>query len=229
VLSGSSREYQPYIALRLRPADAFAAAQVAARLDANAVQQQATIEELAKVALLRDPTAVEAARAVALERAAQGKSSEAATVAMYASRLSKRDLPTELWLMNYYLDRGDLRRMLQHFDAAASTSTSATAVLFPLMGSALYEPQMIEPLAQLLAKGPAWTPSLLDTLAQGAGPPENDARLFIRLAQLGNPPRDDITERLVQRLQQDGKGALAAQLARSTGLSSPATSTRPDR
>jgi hypothetical protein len=88
---------------------------------------------------------------------------------------------------------------------------------------------MIEPLAQLLAKGPAWTPSLLDTLAQGAGPPENDARLFIRLAQLGNPPRDDITERLVQRLQQDGKGALAAQLARSTGLSSPATSTRPDR
>lgn len=215
-VSSSVRRYRPDVALDFRPSDAFAKARLA-----GLIQEQSGFTaangadvELAQQALLRDSTAAVAARVIGTDRDVNGSEGPAFDAMTYADTLTRRDLATQIWLIQYHLRQGAIADMLQNFEAAASTSTGAMSVLFPMMVTAMNDPQMVEPVADLLAREPWWAPSMVRAIAEGNGSTENTGRLFIELARRGHAPRPDLAVLVVRRLENEGFAAQARELDR---------------
>lgn len=226
VLSGVTRKYRPDVALSVRPNDAIARAQLANFLQRGSVASTPeAVEELTRQTLLRDPTSGVAARVLGEQRAQVGEQLNAATLMNYSDALSRRDLRTQMWLIEYHVRREDIPAVLRHFHAAASTSRGATTLLFPMLATALNDPRLIEPLAESLAHEPWWDDSLLMTIAQQTPSVSNVGHLFLRLAQDGHPPRADITAIAVSRLRKAGQREDAMRLDRLA--SEVGTSARP--
>ena len=230
VIAGVTRKMRPDIAIQFRPADAMAHAQLASRLQLTDYAQDhpETVRRIALFALARDPTLAEATRALGLMSAQEGDMEAASRLMRYADGVTRRDLATQLWLIEQKLRQGDISGMLRHFEAAASTSTSGTSVLFPLMASALDDPAMVEPLAAMLEKEPRWAPSLLRTFADNTASTENVGTLFIELAERGHPVRADIAAVVIERLSKEGKTRQATRLRQLTRESAPPPPPTPD-
>ena len=213
-LSATLRRYRPDIALDFRPSDAVAKARLASLIQERSGFSAARGVEvqLAKEALVRDPTVAVAARVLGMGRAAGGERDAAAEAMTYADALTRRDLPTQVWLIEYHLERGEIPQMLRNFEAAASTSRGAMSVLFPIMVTALNEPEMVGPVADLLSREPWWAASLVRGIAEGNGSTRNAGRLFIELAERGHAPRPDLAVLVVRRLESEGFAADARRL-----------------
>src|SRR5262249_7177342 len=67
-----------------------------------------------------------------------------------SSAISRRSLPTRLWLIQRSVDHGDVAGALENFDIALRTSTAAPDALFPVLATASSDPGLAQPLARLL-------------------------------------------------------------------------------
>jgi hypothetical protein len=215
-IAGVARRYQPEIALRFQSFDALANAEYASRLqlDSRGQADPDELMELARTALRRDPTMAQASRVIGLVEAGRGRPAEAARALRYSDRLTRRDIATQLWLIEFYVQRNDVPEVLRHFEAAASSSTTATTILFPVLVNALNQNDLVEPMASMLARQPWWSASLLMAMAQGTQNLDNVADLFVRLARSGAPPRGDIVAIVIQRLITAGETGRAERLPR---------------
>lgn len=213
VIANVSISSRPDVALLFRPNDAYAAARLAANLDAsNGAAETQAIVTLAERALMRDPTAETAVRALALKTGVEADDAKVLDQVLFANELTKRDGEIQLWLINYYLAQNNYDKMFEHIDIAASTSRNATTVLFPTLAAALSDDRFVEPIADILARDPWWAPSLVSAIAQDAPSTENAVQLFVRLQSLGKPPRPDLVEVLIDRLENEGAPDLISQL-----------------
>ena len=88
------------------------------------------------------------------------------------------------------------------------------SVLFPIMVTALNEPRMVDPVADLLSREPWWAASLIRAIAEGNGSTQNTGRLFIELAERGHAPRPDLAVLVVRRLEREGFSGEARRLDR---------------
>jgi hypothetical protein len=226
-VAGITRRYQPAVALRVQPFDALANAEMASglQLDPQIRSDPNELMRLATDALRRDPTLAQAARVIGMVDSLAGNVPAAARAMHYSDRLTHRDLATQLWLIEYNVQRNDVPEILRHFDAAASSSEGAMTLLFPILVQALDHADLVAPMADMLKRDPWWSPSLLMAMAQGTSNVDNVADLFTRLAAAGHAPRQEIVDVIAQRLTAAGKADRAARLRAlipASGSSAPA-------
>lgn len=222
-IASSARRGRPDIAIWFDHDQSFALARLANNVQLADPTRRGMIagETFAHQALERDPTHAIAVRALGFAADSRGQTERAAKLLRFASRLSKRDLLTQLWLIEYNVKRGDVPAVLQHFDPAISTSPEAMPTLFPILINALSDAQLVRPIAKMLDRQPWWLPSFLNQTALQAPSTSNAAALFLVLAKSGHPIRRDIVTTLAQRLRAQGHNADADRLTREASMPGP--------
>jgi len=116
----------------------------------------AEASELARAALRRDPTSVAAVRALGLVAAENNEVDRATRLFRYAEKLSRRDLTTELWLIEDAVRRNNVPDALVHYDRAMKTSLPIRSSLFPILRRALEDPAVRKAFVPILARHPNW-------------------------------------------------------------------------
>jgi hypothetical protein len=201
-LAGFARYNAPEQTLRWAPGDARALAGVAElTLTADAgPQQRARAAFLARASIRRDPTLGTPFRVLGFVAEANGDRARAKALIEHAALLSRRDLPTQLWLIDQAVARADMTGALMHFDIALRTSTLAPAILFPVLANALTEPDVVDALALTLASRPSWRDRFLADAIDKSPAMAGLVRLGEQLADRKSPLDATQTQQLLTRL-----------------------------
>ncbi len=156
---------------------------------------QTRVRGLLQAALAREPVNVRAARSLALTQSFADVKAAERTFA-YAENLSRRDLPTQLWLIEYAVQQGNVSGALTHYDRALRTSKDAGAVLLPTLVAASVDESVAKALAPVLHARPSWwRPFLLKAIETG-----NDARSLAYIIAAFRPALDKAEEHEIARL-----------------------------
>lgn len=215
-VAGVYRANRPATALSWVAIDSPAAANLGARILESGPPPEIRdrLRTAAADALRRDPTNVAALRV--LGRLAADRD-DAAAVRLFglAERLSRRDQPTQAWLIAHHLNRDDPVRAVHHFDIALRTSHNRWDALLPLLAAATADPRTLAPLSRLLSQRPTWEYAFLRQLAI-SGPRLDHVRQLVQ-GRLGpaDPDAQAVTRILMNRLVADGQFASAWDTYRS--------------
>jgi hypothetical protein len=211
-VAGAFRRASPLIALTWAPADAGARAQLASRIagsnDASS-QSQRQAMALAADALGRDPTNVVAVRTIGLVSDAAGERGRTASLMATAERMSRRDQPTQLWMITFHGRRGDMRRMIHHFDIAMRTSNRSWEELIRLMVAMTADPSILAPLRARLVSRPGWFFPFVDELGTRGPSPDHAVMLIRGLLRPDNPAERAYLANFVTQLATRGNYDLA--------------------
>ena len=200
-ISGIARAGNPELALWWSPRDARALSNLADRILMEK-QNPATLVRavaLSKTAIRADPTDVVAIRILGL---AQPETKQAPYFA-YANKLSKRDLFTQLWLIENEVSKGNARGALVHYDAALRTSEYAPAILFPILSSATADAELAPEIAKALAKKPDWAIPFLYEAVNSAPSPDRLVSIFETVKKSGTVLPAQLTGVLTARTLRD--------------------------
>lgn len=187
----------PLLAARIAPWNAAAAANAAAALK-NPTSREA--RALVRRALDRDVTQIPAIELRALDLALSGQTGQARALFNLSDRLSRRSLPTRLWLIQDAVDRGSVAGALRNFDIALRTTTDAQPVLFPVLARASADPTLTVAIARLLDRPSDWRQMFFEwVLASGRDvSPVADIALHMKDRRFLASYNDD--QRLIERL-----------------------------
>lgn len=196
---------------RTDPARAYSLAPYDGRFAGTLAQQRlgeglsgaariATVETLARRALRQDPTVVSGVVSLGLVRLQQGNAAAAGRLLAYAERLSRRDLPTQLWAIEDAVARNDPAGALRHYDIALRTSKQAPELLFPILASAIADPGVRNALIAFLRRKPQWTAAFIGYVAGSDTDPAAVSQLFLDLQRNGLSISPDATAVIINRL-----------------------------
>lgn len=210
-IAGIFASTRPVLALRAVPGDAKARARLAEQLAPTAADEQVPlVRNLALEALRRDLTQAPAIRALAttVEPGAAGEQ-QAFTLMLQAQRVSKRDVATQMWMVDHYRRRGDAAAVVRHLDLALRSSEKARPGIFPLLDAASADPRTEALLLETLARRPHWAPAYaLFAVRNGA-----NLEFGARVARLLLDPRKPVDKAqffmLIQRLADVGNHQFA--------------------
>lgn len=178
----------PKLANLLSPWDGRITARRAGQLfeAAPSPDSQSPAARLAQTALRQDPTAVAAINVLGFQAQLQGNLEKARRLFAYSQLLSRRDLATQLWAVEDAVSRGNVASALRHYDTALRTSKSASALLFPVLSSAMTDAAIRGSLIATLARRPAWADDFIAYLVNNSASAQATARLFagLRSAQV---------------------------------------------
>lgn len=196
-LAYSMRGKAPEIALSLAPYDARVQAIAAEALqtpDASK-KDQLQAKRLATDALRRQLLNPSALATLAMDALARSDLRRSRAIANYSQRISRRDLRTQIFLIEDAVAANDISSALRHYDIALSTVRTAPGVLFPILRGAVDDPAIREPLAKMIAGRPEWANNFIEDIAENSANPVAVAALFARLHQLRYivPPSADAT------------------------------------
>lgn len=168
-------------------------------------RQRAEVGRLAVDAIVRDATALPAIDALALIRLQSGDLQSGRTLFAYSMRLSRRDLPAQLWAIEDAVARNDVPRALYHYDVALRSSAPSAGVLFPVLAQAIANAPIRKALVNRLASGPLWSEAFLSYAADNGPDFIASAQLFEQLQRHGIVPpsyaRAALIGRLIERRQ----------------------------
>lgn len=212
-IAGVSFRQRPDTALAWWPWSADAAAAKSSRLvltnsDAAAL---AEARSLAASSLARQPVNPVAARSLALSWSLEGRQiKQAERLIRYSEALSRHDGPTQLWLIESHVQRGDISGALVHYDRALRTEPNMREQLLPVLVLAANDPAVAQPLATLLARRPSWRYDFIGAFLSKA---ENPMALAMLLPAMSLDPRSAVDRPLlgvaIARLVTLGQPALA--------------------
>lgn len=191
----------PSLALKFWPRHALAQARMADALIV-ADPQLRNFEEPARharAALAMNPTLAPAARILGLEAFMHGDERRGTRLLQYAAEMSRRDVPTQLWLLEKEVAANNVRGALDHFRIILRVSPASQDTLFPVLTSALDHPDLVGPIAQR-AQGEPWAEPFMRYASANAVDPANAAKVVLLLARLGTPPPPDMIQGLMTRL-----------------------------
>lgn len=162
----------------------------------------------------RQPVNAAAARLLGLTVGAGGDNHRAARLMAYAEAMSRRDLPTQLWLIEANIAHDDVPSVLHHYDRALRTSVSGRTILFPiLVAAAASDRKVWEPLTDVLVQRPQWWRPFLAQLIPASTSPK---ALYIIARRMGldiGPGADTaLTQAIERRLVDLRAPGLAAEL-----------------
>ena len=163
-------------------------------------------------ALLTDATLTNAARTFGITMALKGDGRAATRAMIYAERLSRRDLATEVWLIEDRVQSGDVEGALSRFDVGLRTSQGASPILMPILVNATADRQLIIPIARLLATRPPWLNGYVEVLTRSAPSTDNAAALLAVLARRHVAIDPASLNVFIDRLISEQKFALALQV-----------------
>lgn len=171
-------------ALSLAPWDGRLLAEAARQsLSADPASPDAQREaaDKARRALTLDPTVTSAVGALGLLAQLQGNSAVARRDFAYAERLSRRDLSTQLWLIEDAVERGEVSTALHHYDVALRSQNGAGDILFPVLVKASNRPAITDALVRTLRGRPSWSAAFLSYLGDNSEDQVGTARFFAKL------------------------------------------------
>ena len=209
----------PALAAKIAPWDAASATAAAAALGNPRGPE---VRALVGRALGRDLTQVQAIELRALDLALSGQTTNARKLFQLSDRLSRRSLPTRLWLIQDSVDRGNVAGALRNFEVALRTTTDAQPILFPVLAKASADPTLTVPLARLLDRPSEWRQMFFEwvLLSDGDVGPLANVVSHMRDKQFLAANADD--QRLIERLVTAREFAQArflnASFGRPTGL-----------
>jgi hypothetical protein len=209
----------PQLASRIAPWNAVAAADAAAELGTTDPRNP-RVRALVSRALARDLTQIPAIELRALDLAVSGRPAQARRLFELSDRLSRRSLPTRLWLIQDAVDRGNVAGALRHFDIALRTTTDAQPILFPVLAKASADPTLTEPLARMLDRSSDWRLMYLNWTVANADDAAATARVVAHMRDAGFVVSNGVDQRLIERLASGGEFAEARLLNQRFGRSS---------
>jgi tetratricopeptide (TPR) repeat protein len=163
----------PALALSWNPDSADANARRADILseEGNLAKVQDRIKYYATRSFSRQLVNPAAARQLGIV-ASQGNPNRAERLLRYAEAMSRRDLPTQIWLIESHIQRNDIEGALKHYDRALRTNFRARALLFPILNQAAADPAVWQPLAGVLRTRPQWWRAFLEQYISVSTTPE---------------------------------------------------------
>lgn len=201
----------PSVAARVAPSNATVSADFAAALQNP---QSGLARNLVRKSLGRDATNITAIELRALDLAQSGRRTEAARLFALSDRLSRRSLPTRLWLIQQSVDRGDAQAALANFDIALRTSTDAPAILFPVLARAAADPAIAASLARTLDRPSDWRLVFLGWALANGSNLHAIADVVIRMRDRAFLAVNEIDQRLIEQLVIGGDFGQALRLHR---------------
>lgn len=182
----------PALAYGLAPYNQRVASEYSMTLaDADATRaDRARADELAKIALRRDPTAVTAVATLGVNSDIRGEKSSAEHSFAYAQKLSRRDLRTQLWSIENAVNHGKVAVALHQYDITLRVLPYLKDILYPVLASAISDPLIRSELVKTLAAKPQWSESFTDYVAARGPDPKVTATLFVGLRRVGVPISD---------------------------------------
>lgn len=177
----------PARAYRLAPYDGrITAAYATALAGVDATQKdRARADVLAKRALQQDPTAVGAVATLGVNADDRGDKAAARRYFTYAQKLSRRDLRTQLWMIEDAVQRQDIPGALHQYDITLRVFPNLGEMFYPVLASANSDPQIRRELTKVLAGKPLWSESFLNFAAGNSPDPKSTAALFLDLLRAG--------------------------------------------
>lgn len=200
-ISGIARSGNPELALRISPTDSRAMTYLADRLlikDPTSVRHDRPLQ-LARAALLNDQTNVSALRILGFSAPKQDQRA----IFELSNRLSRRDLATQLWLIDYHVGREDAPSALAHYDAALRTSTVAPQLLFPVLAKASGDATLAPQIGDVLAKRPPWADGFLTDLLFSSPSADTLLTIFQHVKRNGGKVQPAQTDGLMARMLRD--------------------------
>lgn len=174
--------HQSGYALRLWPNGAEAAARRSAEL--LLTQREITAaKKLAVSALTKEPANAAAARDLGLVYSYQGKAKESEAAFLYAERMSRRDLPTQMGLIESRVQAEDIPGALLHYDRAMRSSLESRKTLIPILVTAAQDPAAVDKIIKVLITRPNWRSEFIDALV-GQSPGANAMGKILSALQL---------------------------------------------
>lgn len=179
----------PALAYRLVSYDGRITAAYATSLAgvATTPKDRARADVLAKRALQQDPTAVSAAATLGVNADGRGDKAVARRYFTYAQKLSRRDLRTQLWMIEDAVQREDIRGALHQYDITLRVFPNLGELLYPVLTSASADPVIRRELVKTLAGEPMWAKSFIEFAAGNSHDPKSIAALFLDLRRVGVP------------------------------------------
>lgn len=162
-------------------------------------------DELARLALRQDPTAVVAVATLGINAQTRGDTAGARRIFAYSEKLSRRDLRTRLWANEDAVVRGDIPGALRNYDIALRTSRIAPDLLFPLLGSAINAPKIRQELVAILVKRPSWSDQFIGYVSGNGPDARATASLFEALHRRGVALPAGSPAALIGRLLAEGR------------------------
>jgi hypothetical protein len=149
----------------------------------------------------------------------------------YSESLSRRDLPTQLWLIENSVTRNDVPGALIHYDRAMRASEEARTILIPIMVQASADPAIAAAIATLVRNRPLWWAGFVDgAVAQGALPADSLARILqiVRLRADVTGEHDFLVVGIERLARADRLDAAYAIYRQATGSALPLRNTLRD-
>lgn len=202
----------PALALALAPHDAVA---ITADLDSKMIDQGTEalnapdLVPRARESLRQEALNPDALRLIGLARSRTAFWPGASAFEL-AAKMSRRDLNTQLWLIEASVNRQDVAAALSHYDSALRIDEASAPILFPVLTSALENPQIWDAFLPYFAANPPWLSPFARYAARNSKQPARYAQLFARGGGLHRPGQESVVEtELLQRLANDNEIAAA--------------------
>ncbi|MXO60566.1 hypothetical protein GRI89_13555 [Altererythrobacter salegens] len=172
---------------------------IARPIDASKVDSQ-TITALARASYTAEPLNVAAIRTLGLLAEAKGETGRSADLMRNAVKLTRRDLPTNVWLIRTDGANSDARGMLSAFDNALRTSQRARALLIPGLFQYLDRQDLVAPVLGMLRQNPNWETDFWSNAHTNPKAMHNVVSIRIARGQDGYHPPAGYDLRIMQQL-----------------------------
>lgn len=115
--------------------------------------------------------------------------------------MSRRNLLTEMWLIEDAVSRGDVSEALSHYNRAMLVSYKSWETLLPILVSAVSEPDVFANLLPMLAQKPLWWRAYVnEMIAHGKDPAVMSTVVLALKLDLTNPEQKALVERVLNRM-----------------------------
>jgi hypothetical protein len=204
----------PRLALALWPSHAVAHARMAdVLIGSNGARPPVReVRKHAAAALSRNPTLASPARDLGLLALLRRDMAEADRRLSYAEAMSRRDIPTQLWLIERRVAANDVPGALLHYGVALQVAPGTSAQLFPVLAAALGQDDLVRPIGDLVLRGESWRSPFFYYVNANATNLSNLAALYLYLNRRHSPPERVHVAGLIGRLLQAGELDAAARV-----------------
>lgn len=195
---------RPDVALRVSPSDPVALASLGSSMLAQGgptALVNPDVSELASSSLRNLALNSAALQLLGMSTAASGDVATARKQFTLASRISRRDLGTQLWMIEDAVAREDIPSALVHYDIALRTKNQAQELLFPVLTSALEDERIWPAFLPYIRERAPWLGAFFRHAIRNSQHPEAFAKLALRAG--GLPPGEEflgLQQELISRL-----------------------------
>lgn len=177
----------PALAHRLAPYDGSVSGAYAASLVGNDATQEdrRQADSVARKALHQNPLSVAALVTLAVDADIRGDKVNARRLFTSVQGLSRRNLITQLWMIEDAVSRESIPQALHQYDITLRVFPNMNALLYPVLASSINDPVIRRGLVKTLVGKPLWSESFITFIAASGPDPRVTAALFVDLRRAG--------------------------------------------